>query len=166
MQDDISSTPLGQICLLVLAGVAVHVIFLSLNLGATAALRLSIKDFKAVLIMASQKTLPISVAIIAFLPADRFGSQGLLTIPCILGHVSQLFIDAVIVSRMAAAEESRLRAEEEERHKDSDNCYTLTSSSEVRANGDTSIKSRPDQLSTVEVAVSRELSEEALGADR
>ena len=30
------------------------------------------------------------------------GEQGLLAIPCIVGHISQLFIDAAIVSRMAS----------------------------------------------------------------
>jgi hypothetical protein len=109
VQEDITGTPFGQICLLILAGVAIHVVYLAINTTAAKALRLTAKDFKAVVFMASQKTLPISVAVISFLGA-RFGRQGMLTIPCIIGHLSQLFIDAVIASRMASAEEERLEA--------------------------------------------------------
>lgn len=49
--------------------------------------------------MASQKTLPVSVVVIGFL--DDLGEEGLMTIPCIVGHMSQLFIDAYIASRWA-----------------------------------------------------------------
>lgn len=107
MQGDITGTPFGQICLLILAGVAIHVVYLAINVGAARVLNLPPRDYKAVIFMASQKTLPISVAVISFLPEADFGSQGLLTIPCIIGHLSQLFMDAFIASRMAAAEEER-----------------------------------------------------------
>lgn len=110
-QDSITSTPFGQICLLILAGAALHVAFLAINYVATALmLRLPPREFKAVLIMGSQKTLPVSVTIISYFPA-AFGAQGLLTLPCIVGHMVQLFIDAVIVSRMAAAEDARQLAD-------------------------------------------------------
>ena len=107
MQDDITSTPFGQICLLMLAGIAIHVVYLAINCTAGKLLQLPLRDFKAVLFMASQKTLPISIAVISLLPEAKFGSQGLLTIPCIIGHLSQLFIDAFLASQMAAAEEER-----------------------------------------------------------
>lgn len=107
LQKDITDTPFAQICLLILAGVAIHVVYLAINFGASKVLDLPLRDFKAVLIMASQKTLPIAIAIISFLPAETFGAQGLLTIPCIIGHLSQLFIDAFLTARMAAAEEER-----------------------------------------------------------
>lgn len=61
--------------------------------------------------MASQKTLPISLSVISFLPVEKFGEHGLLTIPCIVGHLTQLFMDAFIASRIAAAEEERRAAE-------------------------------------------------------
>lgn len=49
--------------------------------------------------MTSQKTLPVSVTVIGFLGA--VGEEGLMTIPCIVAHMSQLFIDAYIASRWA-----------------------------------------------------------------
>jgi predicted Na+-dependent transporter len=106
-QEDITSTPVGQIAVLICLGVGLHFVYLGVNFAAATALRLPLPDFKAVLIMGSQKTLPISIAIISFLPRKEFGRAGLLAIPCIIGHVSQLFIDAFIAGRMAAAEEKR-----------------------------------------------------------
>lgn len=62
-------------------------------------LKLKRREFKAVVLMTSQKTLPVSVTVISFLSA--VGEEGLMTIPCIVGHMSQLFIDAYISSRWA-----------------------------------------------------------------
>ena len=62
-------------------------------------LKLKRREFKAVVLMSSQKTLPVSVVVIGFL--DAVGEEGLMTIPCIIGHMSQLFIDAYIASRWA-----------------------------------------------------------------
>eukprot|EP00892_Ulva_mutabilis_P004030 jgi/Ulvmu1/199/UM001_0203.1 len=105
-QEDITGTPFGQICLLILSGVAVHVVYLAVNFAACKLLRLNSADFIAVVIMTSQKTLPISLSVISFLPVATFGRHGLLSIPCIVGHLSQLFIDAVISSRIAAVHEA------------------------------------------------------------
>lgn len=124
LQDDITSTPFGQICLLILAGMAIHVIYLTMNFVACKLLRLNDPDFKAVLVMASQKTLPISLSVISFLPVETFGAHGLLTIPCIVGHLTQLFMDAFIASKMAAIVEERLEAEALHRE---DGCSTQAS---------------------------------------
>ena len=113
VQDDIIGTPFPQVCLLVLAGCAIHVFYLALNYGLTIPLKLPLKDFKAVLIMSSQKTLPIAIAVISFLPPDKFGRHGLLTIPCIIGHLAQLFMDAFMTTKMASAEEERMEKAKE-----------------------------------------------------
>ena len=62
-------------------------------------LKLKRREFKAVVLMTSQKTLPVSVTVISFL--DAVGEEGLMTIPCIVAHMSQLFMDAYIASRWA-----------------------------------------------------------------
>lgn len=67
-------------------------------------LKLERREFKAVVLMASQKTLPVSVTVISFLGA--IGEEGLMTVPCIIGHMSQLFIDAYISSRWANEREA------------------------------------------------------------
>jgi solute carrier family 10 (sodium/bile acid cotransporter), member 7 len=111
VQKEIIKTSFPNILLLVLAGIGLHVFYLVVNYGWAKAARLGECDLKAILFMSSQKTLPISIAIISFLPAKEFGSKGLLTIPCIIAHVSQLFIDAAIAARMATSYEKRLAAE-------------------------------------------------------
>eukprot|EP00747_Dinoflagellata_sp_TGD_P032550 gnl/TRDRNA2_/TRDRNA2_136064_c0_seq3.p1 gnl/TRDRNA2_/TRDRNA2_136064_c0~~gnl/TRDRNA2_/TRDRNA2_136064_c0_seq3.p1 ORF type:complete len:125 (-),score=24.86 gnl/TRDRNA2_/TRDRNA2_136064_c0_seq3:396-770(-) len=53
---------------------------------------------RAVFLLSSQKTLPVSLAIIAGLQEDSFGQPGLLALPCIFGHLAQLIIDSFLVS--------------------------------------------------------------------
>ncbi|KAG5190133.1 cysteine proteinase cathepsin F [Tribonema minus] len=99
--EDLLSTPFADIAVVIACGIAVHVIYLSLNwpMGKFA-LKLPLPEFKAVTIMASQKTLPLSVTIISYLTA--LGSTGFMTLPCIVGHMSQLFIDAGLQSMWLA----------------------------------------------------------------
>jgi solute carrier family 10 (sodium/bile acid cotransporter), member 7 len=82
----------------------VHVVYLAANALAARLLRMDAYTTRAVLIMTSQKSLPVSVTIIGYLPRS-LGSAGLLTVPCIVGHISQLFIDAFLAGRMASRDE-------------------------------------------------------------
>ena len=50
-----------------------------------------------------RKTLPVAVTVISYLDEAVWGGHGLIAIPCIVGHVSQLFIDAAIAARWAAS---------------------------------------------------------------
>jgi hypothetical protein len=110
LQDHIKSTSFDQICLLILAGAALHLTFFTVNYVVVRyVLRLSLTQQKAFLIMGSQKTLSVCVTILSYFPAS-FGTLGLLTLPCIMGHMAQLFIDAFIVSRWATFEEKRIQA--------------------------------------------------------
>ena len=112
LQTNIVNTPFGQISLLILAGIMVHVVYLVVNyVLAHYVIRIKGADLRAVLIMSSQKTLPVSVTIISYFPAS-LGAKGLLVVPCIVGHVSQLFMDAFIASRMASRDELRSKAAE------------------------------------------------------
>jgi sodium/bile acid cotransporter 7 len=88
-----------NIFVIVVAGVTLHMFFLAMNwVMTTPVLRLPEAERRAVLLMTSQKTLPVAVTIIAYLDETRWGGHGLIAIPCIVGHVSQLFIDAYIAS--------------------------------------------------------------------
>ena len=92
-----------NIFVIVVAGVLLHLIFLAANWTMTTpVLRLPERERRAVLLMTSQKTLPVAVTIISYLDENRWGGHGLIAIPCIVGHISQLFIDAWIASRWAA----------------------------------------------------------------
>jgi len=101
VQEEVMAAPLAQVILLLLACVGLHVVLLLLNASCVLLLRLPVADQKAVVIMASQKTLPVALAVISFLPSETFGRDGLLTIPCIVGHILQIGIESVLAARMA-----------------------------------------------------------------
>lgn len=79
-------------------GTGIHLLYLLINLLGTKALNLDIPERKAVVILASQKTLPVSVTIIDFLP-DAMGSKGIMVLPCILAHFVQILIDGYVVAQ-------------------------------------------------------------------
>ena len=66
----------------------------------------------AVVLAASQKTLPVAVAALAALPAAGAGgaAAGLAVVPCVMAHLLQLAIDSALVARWAAARERRAAA--------------------------------------------------------
>ena len=118
---------------LLLVALLLHVLFLALNYAAaTLLLRLPPEQRKAarpaapsnplsasimirgaahapaplrpaqVVIMCSQKTLPMALTVLAFFPPE-LGEQGLIAIPCVVSHIVQIFFDAVVAARWAAA---------------------------------------------------------------
>jgi len=96
-RDVIVAQPAEMIFLAIAVGIALHAVLLALNGAACWLLRLAPPERKAAHILGSQKTLPVSITVLSFLP-PRLGNIGLLTIPCIIGHLSQLFTDAFLVS--------------------------------------------------------------------
>eukprot|EP00042_Codosiga_hollandica_P030986 m.184183 g.184183 ORF g.184183 m.184183 type:complete len:220 (-) comp53517_c0_seq5:116-775(-) len=54
----------------------------------------------SVILTASQKSLSVSISVLAFLPAS-LGSQGLMTVSMLIGHVSQIFVDSILVAKLA-----------------------------------------------------------------
>jgi sodium/bile acid cotransporter 7 len=95
--DTILSQQPTTLLLVVAVGIALHIFFLLFNGVAVWALRMRAPQRKAVHILSSQKTLPVAITVISFLP-PRLGTAALITIPCIIGHLSQLFMDAFLVS--------------------------------------------------------------------
>lgn len=91
-----------EIVMAVVAAIVQHIAFLVMNMLLTWVLRLPEKERKAVIIMASQKALPIAAVVISTLDEAKVGSLGLISIPCIVFYVMQLFIDAVIANHWAS----------------------------------------------------------------
>ena len=91
-------------------GVVVHLIYLAFNyLVAHYALRLPLPLEKSVVIMGSQKTLPMALTILSFFPPE-LGSAGLIALPPILSHIVQILIDACLCSRWAEVQEEGEKA--------------------------------------------------------
>lgn len=102
--DFIKSESAENLLGVILCGVVLHLIFLVVNYALVFGVLgnyVGEKEKRTLLLLSSQKTLPVSVTIIAFLDEDVVGPTGLLAIPCVIGHMSQLFIDAVIAARWA-----------------------------------------------------------------
>ncbi|CEL99177.1 unnamed protein product [Vitrella brassicaformis CCMP3155] len=78
-------------------GVGLHLAYLALNASFSIILRLPTPIMKAVVVCASQKTLPVCVTVIEFLPTE-LGSRGIMVIGAILGHFTQILIDAFLAS--------------------------------------------------------------------
>ncbi len=91
--------------------IAVHVLFLIINYGACLVLRVRRAEMKALVISCSQKTLPVALAVLSFLP-ETLGSIGLMSIGCVMAHFTQIIIDSFLVGKWAGDEE-----EEEEKEK-------------------------------------------------
>lgn len=93
-----------NLLILIAAGLFVHAVFLLLNTGVVRVLGIELAQRKAVVLMASQKTLPVAMTVLALIPDSAVSAQvkGLIAIPCITSHLGQIFVDAVVASRWAA----------------------------------------------------------------
>jgi sodium/bile acid cotransporter 7 len=83
---------------IILAGLLIHGLYLAFNLVTTRMLGFPPPVRKAVVFLASQKTLPVALTVLAFLPVPET-VKGLVAIPCVTSHLSQIFVDAVIATR-------------------------------------------------------------------
>lgn len=59
---------------------------------------------RAVVLVGSQKTLPIAVTVLNQLSAKLSGPLGLAVVPCVVAHLSQILVDSVLVSRWLKAD--------------------------------------------------------------
>jgi sodium/bile acid cotransporter 7 len=97
----LSQIALFSLLLLLVSGLGIHVLYLLLNNGVCRLLRLQLPARKAVVLLSSQKTLPVAMTVLAFLPESAVSpeAKGLIAIPCITFHLGQIFLDAIIATR-------------------------------------------------------------------
>jgi len=86
------------ICVLVTV-IVQHCIYLTYNYNILRLLNVPLKQLIAVTIMASQKSSPVALAVIINIDSLSSTTRGLLTIPCILGQLSQIFIGSVVSTK-------------------------------------------------------------------
>jgi sodium/bile acid cotransporter 7 len=103
--DRLAAVALSNLLILIAAGLLVHVAFLLLNTAASRVLRLEAAQRKAVILMASQKTLPVALTVLALIPDQAVSAdlKGLIAIPCITSHLGQIFVDAILATRWSTA---------------------------------------------------------------
>mmetsp|Transcript_20831 Transcript_20831/g.44753 ORF Transcript_20831/g.44753 Transcript_20831/m.44753 type:complete len:254 (-) Transcript_20831:94-855(-) len=90
---------------LLIVGILIHVIYLTFNYAAASfVLGLTTPTRKAVVIMASQKTLPMAITVLNLFPPS-LGEPGLIAAPCITSHLVQTLIDAFIAGKWSMLQE-------------------------------------------------------------
>ena len=99
--NELSMIALPSLGVLIVAGLLIHILFLLLNDGASRLLRLQQEARKAVVLLASQKTLPVAVTVLELIPDDLLSAQVkcLVIIPSITIHFGQNFLDALLATR-------------------------------------------------------------------
>ena len=74
-------------------GLALHLLFLMMNFFSSWVFCFELDVRKTLVILASTKTLAITLSVISFLP-DEFGNPGLMSLPLIIIHLSLILIDS------------------------------------------------------------------------
>jgi len=97
----LSQLAISSLGLIAISGVVIHVLYLLLNNAAARLLGLTLAARKAVVIVASQKTLPVAMTVLAVIPESTLSSQikGVVAIPCITFHLTQIIIDAIVATK-------------------------------------------------------------------
>eukprot|EP00927_Polykrikos_kofoidii_P034449 TRINITY_DN2923_c0_g1_i2.p1 TRINITY_DN2923_c0_g1~~TRINITY_DN2923_c0_g1_i2.p1 ORF type:complete len:339 (-),score=58.79 TRINITY_DN2923_c0_g1_i2:33-1049(-) len=83
----------------VLLAAAVHVVYRIVGYVVATAAQLPPEDWVTVVLMSSQKSLPVCVSVILALPSALQAKGGVFILPCVLAHATQLIIDAILVVR-------------------------------------------------------------------
>jgi sodium/bile acid cotransporter 7 len=114
-RDFIVALDAGSLIGVVATAICLHVFFLCAINAATKPFPKSfpLEMRKAVVILGSQKTLPVSMAVLASLP-EELGEKGTIAVPCILGHLSQLLIDSYVATKWSEIEELKETEEAKE----------------------------------------------------
>ena len=83
-------------------GIFLHFVFLISTYTTTSSkcFNFSLANRKAVVILGSQKTLPVALSVISFLPL-ALGSHGIISLPCIIAHFCQIVMDGVVAAKWA-----------------------------------------------------------------
>ena len=106
----------ATVALAVVAGAALHLVFLAFNTLVVGFIRFNqdrdqdVAIRKAVVLCTSQKTLPVAVAVISQLAAAGGASAGFAVVPCIIAHLMQISIDSALVSRWNRIDEEKAAA--------------------------------------------------------
>ena len=92
----------GEIIAVFAIGIGLHLIFLFITyaLFRRSCWKLPLAERKAAVILSSQKTLPVALSVISFLPL-ALGAHGLMALPCIISHFCQIVMDGFVAASWA-----------------------------------------------------------------
>lgn len=103
----------GEVLYVLAIAILMHVFYLVLNafLVSEYVLNFPRKQAVSVIIMASQKSSPVALAVITSLATETPQQKGLFALPCIIGQLSQIFIGSFIAGKLANWAEAPLAEE-------------------------------------------------------
>uniref|UniRef100_A0A7S1RWY8 Sodium/bile acid cotransporter n=1 Tax=Alexandrium catenella TaxID=2925 RepID=A0A7S1RWY8_ALECA len=85
------------LCLSLAAGV--HLIYRIVGYVVATVARLPPEEWVTLVLMCSQKSLPVCVSVLQALPPDLRRKSGLFILPCVMAHAAQLIIDSMLAVR-------------------------------------------------------------------
>eukprot|EP00440_Ansanella_granifera_P065757 gb/GFBE01071317.1/.p1 GENE.gb/GFBE01071317.1/~~gb/GFBE01071317.1/.p1 ORF type:complete len:336 (+),score=83.49 gb/GFBE01071317.1/:1-1008(+) len=86
-----------SICLAMAGGV--HLVYRVVGYVVATAAQLPGREWVTVVLMCSQKSLPVCVSVLSALPPALRRNSGLMIVPCIMAHAAQLIIDSMLAVR-------------------------------------------------------------------
>ncbi|CAE7514646.1 BASS4 [Symbiodinium pilosum] len=93
-------------CALAIAA-GIHLVYRVLGYFSATAAKLEPREWVTVVLMSSQKSLPVCVSVMSALPATLRANSGLMIVPCIMAHASQLIIDSILAVRWEVKDEKQ-----------------------------------------------------------
>eukprot|EP00775_Hariotina_reticulata_P005196 gene5196-5434_t len=99
-RDLIINTTFGNMLLVLLAALTVHVTYLVVNTAAVVAMKTPAPEAVSTIILASQKSAPVAITAISYIASDPV-TQGLLAVPAITGQLLQIFLGQPLARYMA-----------------------------------------------------------------
>ncbi|CAE7314279.1 BASS4 [Symbiodinium natans] len=85
----------------------IHLVYRIVGYFSATAAVLEPREWVTVVLMSSQKSLPVCVSVMSALPAELRANSGLMIVPCIMAHASQLIIDSILAVRWEVKEEKQ-----------------------------------------------------------
>jgi len=98
-QSSIFSASGQDLTLCLTLAATVHLIYRLLGYFVATTARLPPKEWVTIVLMCSQKSLPVCVSVLQALPADLRAKSGLFILPCVMAHAAQLIIDSILAVR-------------------------------------------------------------------
>lgn len=98
-QPNIVTAKSKDLTLCITLAASVHLIYRILGYVVATAAKLEPPEWVSIVLMCSQKSLPVCVSVMAALPAELRAKSGLFIIPCIMAHAAQLIIDSILAVR-------------------------------------------------------------------
>lgn len=106
----IMSTSSSDLTSCLIMAALVHLIYRVVGYTAATAAELPGKEWITIVLMSSQKSLPVCISVLSALPPDLRAHTGLMIVPCIMAHAAQLIIDSMLAVRWELPEQQESKA--------------------------------------------------------